>query len=53
MKCTVLKLKEINGLSMDDLTVAQVRYYCETYGLCAVCNDGKLLGFEREEANNA
>ena len=50
MKCTDLKLKKINRLSMEDLTVAQVRHICETYGLCAVCNDGRLLGFEREDA---
>lgn len=41
-----------NG-ELDNLTVTQVRQICEEHGLRAVCNDGKLLRFEKEEADNA
>ena len=39
------QLNEINDLTLDQLTVAQVCYICEKYELDVILEDGKLRGF--------
>ena len=44
-KGSIERPNEINGLTLDRLTVAQVNYICKKYELDVVIKDGKLRGF--------
>lgn len=41
--------KEVNALDLDDITVDDCEELYEREGYAAMCNDGQLDGFVREE----
>jgi hypothetical protein len=42
-------IEKLNALDLDRLTVRQVVEICKRHNVAAICNDGRLIGFEREE----
>jgi len=42
----MLILEKLNALKLDELTLRQVVEICERHSVCAICNAGRLVGFE-------